>query len=137
MPTRNHSSKNQPKWIQLFGVACLVASVYWFTSAYMHVMVAYADVPAVTDFGQNSVQAVMKTHDEASKSASRAVFMTLYADGHGQVEFCSVHNDAVASFAGDHPAWKLDEGLRWFMQMPVYVKHVSSQPAPYGEHVLV
>jgi hypothetical protein len=95
--------------------------------------VVYADVPAVTDFGQPEVEAAMTSGGPSAK----AVFLTFYEDGHGQVEIRNVRNDAMASFAGDHPAWKLDESLHWFVQMPVYVKQVSTQPVTFVDHVAV
>lgn len=119
-------------WTRAFTIAWVVASVC-MASTWFGRNVVYADVPAVTDFGQQEVQMTMTKPEPSAK----AVFLTFYDDGHGQVEIRSVRNDAMASFAGDHTAWKLDESLRWFVQMPVYVKQVSTQPIPFVEHVAV
>lgn len=136
MPIRSGDKLHRRRWVDASSIACLVVGLMCVASL-LGPVVAYADAPAITDFGQTTVQPVMTAHPHSATSFSQAAFMTLYADGHGQVEIRGVHNDAMASFAGDHPAWKLDEGLKWFMQMPVYVKEISSQSSPYGGHVPV
>lgn len=88
--------------------------------------VAFADSPAVTDFGQDTEVATMAGHEQQS----RALFLTFYPDGHQQMEVRVVQGDAVVGFAGEHPTWRLDAGLMWFLQMPVYVRDLSNQGSP-------
>lgn len=93
----------------------------WFAVTMTGLSVARADAPAVTDFGQDEVQTVFAPGVEASS----AMFLTLYGDGHNEWMVRPVHGDAVVSFAGEHAAWRLDHGLSWFVQMPVYVRVVE------------
>ncbi|MCL6594524.1 MAG: hypothetical protein K6T31_11145 [Alicyclobacillus sp.] len=82
---------------------------------------AWADIPAVTDFGQSS-RATPAWSQPGPGHARAALFLTLYPDGQSQVQICPVGEDAVAGFLGEHPVWHWDAGLTWFMQMPVYVR---------------
>lgn len=84
---------------------------------------AFADSPAVTDFGQDSAATAMTERG----THSQALFLTLYPDGREQIEIRTVHGDAVTGFAGEHPGWKLDSGLMWFVQMPVYIRDLSNR----------
>ncbi|GGJ06210.1 hypothetical protein GCM10010885_14200 [Alicyclobacillus cellulosilyticus] len=112
--------------------ACLAAGCVW---GWSDRVAAQADVPAVTDFCAGFVPAAERTGYAASADgrgqpggAGRALFVTLYADGRHQEVVRFVAGDAVVSFAGEHPAWRLDHGLMWFVQMPVYVREVQVSP---------
>lgn len=89
----------------------------------LHTPQVLADVPAVTDFGQDAATPVVTSDDHGAQ----AIFLTLYADGREQWEVRQVREDAVVSFAGEHPVWRLDHGLMWFLHMPVYIREVGEQ----------
>lgn len=111
-------------------VAAAAAAVWAVTG--MAGPVVYADAPAVTDFGLDEALPVWASADAAG---DRAVFVTLYPDGRGQWQVHHVRGDAIVGFAGEHPAWQLDPGLMWFVQMPVYVRHVPAPRSPGVESV--
>lgn len=94
--------------------------------------VAHADTPAFIDFGQsemtsNTVQPTFVTE------ASHAMFLTVYGDGHQAMQVLPVRGDAVNTFAGEHPAWRLDSKMTWLVQMPVYVRELSLQTTHPGQ----
>jgi len=91
---------------------------------------AYADSPAVTDFGQDAAATVMSPQPQGS----RALFITFYPDGRQQIEVRVIQGDAIVSFAGEHPSWKLDLGLMWFVQMPVYTREFTNVATQTSEH---
>ncbi|WP_067923322.1 hypothetical protein [Alicyclobacillus shizuokensis] len=107
-------------WIRLaIGSAAVLAAV--FTAAPR----AWADAPAVTDFDQAQVS-VERAADAWTVDAPRrrAVFLTLYGDGRGQLTVRPVATDAVVSFAVEHPCWRLDNSLTLWFHLPVYVREV-------------
>lgn len=97
-------------------VSCLTTLVPSVASS-----IAFADSPAVTDFGQDFTSTALAGHHHDS----RALFLTLYPDGREQMEVRVIHGDAVAGFVAEHPGWRLDTGLMWFVQMPVYIRDLS------------
>lgn len=93
--------------------------ITWCAGLLGQTPIARADVPAITDFGQETVQPVF-----ASENASRALFLTFYQDGRHECVVRTVQNDSVVSFAGEHPSWTLDHSLSLFVRMPVYIRVV-------------
>lgn len=93
---------------------------------------AYADVPAVTDFTANHVHTAFGHENHTT----HALFITFYEDGRHESCIREVSSDAIAGFANGRSAWRLDGGLMWYMQMPVYVREVrASQLQPENESV--
>lgn len=84
---------------------------------------AWADAPAVTDFGGDAVAAVESQPD----ISHYAVFLTLYQDGREEWMVRPITDDAVVSFRSSHGAWELNHPLMWILNMPVYVKQVPDQ----------
>ena len=105
------------------GVVAAVVVSGWTT-------LAYADSPAVTDFCQDTAATTMTQQAQGS----RALFITFYPDGREQMEVRSIQGDAIVSFAGEHPAWKFDAGLMWFVQMPVYIREFGNTVTQTSEH---
>lgn len=91
--------------------------------------VALADTPAVTDFGQVETAPVSTSPD---KSGQQAVFLTLYPDGRSHSEVRGVTDDSENAMVADHPSWELDHSLTWFVQMPVYVRTLTSTQVSSG-----
>jgi hypothetical protein len=93
--------------------------------------VAWADAPAVTDFGQDIVQPVHRPAGgrDAAEPLRCALFLTWTADGVTDVQLRWIRDDAVVGFSGAHPAWQPNEGLRWYLQMPVYERHLTREQA--------
>ena len=91
--------------------------------------IALADTPAVTDFGQAEATPALTSH---SGGWRQAMFLTLYPDGRSHSEIRGVKDDAENTLMGDHPTWQLDGTLTWFLQMPVYVRQLSSHQASAG-----
>ncbi|MBX6351745.1 MAG: hypothetical protein IRZ10_00305 [Thermoflavifilum sp.] len=83
---------------------------------------AWADTPAVTDFGQ--VQTVEAAAVAPSSQAHAALFLTWYEDGHVEAVTRWVRDDAMAGFAGPHPAWRRNDPLGCWFAMPVYERIV-------------
>ncbi|GMA59828.1 hypothetical protein NZD89_09745 [Alicyclobacillus fastidiosus] len=100
---------------------CFAAVVTFALLSLMRVSVAYADVPAASDFGQG---AAMVTH--GSKSMQAALFVTEGTSGQFEVVEQPIVDDAVAAFAGEHPAWHLNVALTWYFMEPVYEKNTST-----------
>lgn len=126
------TAARKQRWIRRIGTSVVVA--LWACWAGCNgpgqQAVAYADAPAVTDFGQSYAEAAMAD----GGNHPHAVFLTLYADGRQQCEVRTVQDDAIVSFAGEHPAWRIDHGLTWFVRMPVYVRQLTaSQTQASGE----
>lgn len=93
--------------------------------------VVRADTPAVTDFGQVDIAPTVTSVPSAWK---QAMFVTLYPDGWSQSEVRGVTDDAENTLLGPHPSWQLDRRLTWFVQMPVYVRELSSHEAFASRH---
>lgn len=85
---------------------------------------AFADTPAVTDFGTVSEAVQDAWHQDRPTQSHYAMFLTLYQDGRRQVDVRPIHSDEVVSFRTEHPNWELSPELTWFINMPVYVKEV-------------
>ncbi|MCL6516503.1 MAG: hypothetical protein K6T67_06090 [Alicyclobacillus sp.] len=110
--------------------AGVMAAVWMAMTAWAPAVLA--DAPAVTDFGlDEAVPAFTVELDDRGQAA----FVTLYADGRGQCVVKTVRGDAVNGFVAEHPAWQLDPALMWFVQMPVYVRHVPAPRSPGVESV--
>ncbi|QSO52476.1 hypothetical protein JZ785_00475 [Alicyclobacillus curvatus] len=99
----------------VFGVFASLALIQPHTTA-------FADTPAVTDFGQVEATPALTSH---SGGFRQAVFLTLYPDGRSHSEVRGVKDDAENTFVGEHPTWQFDGTLTWFLQMPVYVRQLS------------
>ncbi|GMA51922.1 hypothetical protein GCM10025857_32790 [Alicyclobacillus contaminans] len=89
------------------------------------VVVARADVPSIADFGQT---ADVPAFDRAGGHTRQAAFVTLYPDGRCSVQIRSIADDTVNAFWTESAAWRMDHGLTWFTEMPVYVKEISPPP---------
>jgi hypothetical protein len=91
--------------------------------------VACADTPSVSDFGQPvtaQAWATVQSHPQP------AAFVTLYPDGRGSIQVRQIADDTLNAFATESSSWRMDHGLTWFVQMPVYVKEVAPLPG-FGE----
>lgn len=87
--------------------------------------VAFADTPAPTDFSQAELGS--RTVEPAFVGrVSQAMFLTVYSNGREVMEVRPVRGDAINTFAGDHLAWRLDNRMTWLIQMPVYVRELST-----------
>ncbi|MCF8565205.1 hypothetical protein LLE49_10815 [Alicyclobacillus tolerans] len=111
-------TRNRPLSPFLVGTALALAVV---CNAWFHAPVACADTPGITDFGQGALAASV-----GSTKPSQALFVTLYPDGREQIEVRTIQDDAMVSYASEHSPWRLDGGLMWFVQMPVYVRELTS-----------
>jgi len=87
---------------------------------------AYADSPAVTDFGIETASPAFASVDHPKE----ALFLTLCSDGTTCAEVHEVHDDSIVGFARNQSAWQSDEGLHWFLQIPVYVREVHVERSP-------
>lgn len=115
-------SRRNVGWLWVCGLL-LGSAVSWVSAPH-----ALADTPAATDFGQRLAEPMLSDSD----GTTHAMFVTLYSDGREQVEVRMARGDSVAAFAAEHPGWRLDNGMTWFMQMPVYVRELSETAAAYG-----
>jgi hypothetical protein len=88
---------------------------------------ALADVPAVSDFGQDLAQPAAAS-DAGAEALRRALFVTWHANGRADVEVRWIRDDAIAGFAGPHPAWRRNEGLCWWFRVPVYERSLMAVP---------
>lgn len=82
---------------------------------------AYADSPAVTDFGLVTVVPAAASEERTRE----AIFLTMRSDGSASCEWHVVTDDAIATFATNRSAWRSDEPLHWFLQVPVYTREVK------------
>jgi len=114
-------------WRPSLAIAIVVGmSVLW---AFTNPCVARADTPAITDFSKaHQVNLNVK-----SDVLSQALFITLYGDGRQQILLKLIPDDAVAGFTTGHSSWKLEPGLMWLIQMPVYVRQLSVQQSRIDE----
>ncbi len=92
---------------------------------------AFADAPSVSDFGQTVAEQAWVA--AVPVQPRRAAFVTLYPDGRSSVELRQIGDDTLNAFAAEWTCWRMDHGLTWFVQMPVYVKEVLPPPTVYGE----
>ncbi len=92
--------------------------------------VASADTPSVSDFGQPVTE---QAWSNVQAHHQRAAFVTLYPDGSGSIQVRQIADDTLNAFATESSSWRMDHGLTWFVQMPVYVKDVSPPPSVFGE----
>lgn len=88
-----------------------------------------ADSPAITDFGLDESDVPVLA---VAGQRPDAVFLTLYGDGRRHLEVKSIDGDAVVGFVGQHSAWRRDDALSWFVQMPVYVRVILRTPLQDG-----
>ncbi|MBX5436978.1 MAG: hypothetical protein IRZ33_07150 [Alicyclobacillaceae bacterium] len=133
MATGSSERRRQWRW-PAWAVSGLVA-LGWMASLPLsgHAVRVRADVPALTDFGQDEVRpASSPGPSTAAAGIRRALFFTLYADGRQQLEIRDIRDDAVAGFAGGHAAWRLDPGLMWLLDMPVYVRELTPEQMKAG-----
>ncbi|MFB5192088.1 hypothetical protein [Alicyclobacillus fastidiosus] len=100
---------------------CMTAVFAVVILSLMRTSVAYADVPAASDFGQGATVAT-----DRSRATQAALFVTEGAKGQCEVVEQPIVDDAVAAFAGEHPAWHLNVGLTWYFMEPVYEKNTST-----------
>ncbi|WP_067930767.1 hypothetical protein [Alicyclobacillus kakegawensis] len=109
-------------WIRL-----LIGGAAVWAAAFTATPRVWADAPAVTDFDQAQVS-VERAADAWAVDGPwrRAVFITLYGDGRGQLTVRPVATDAVVSFAAEHPCWRLDNSLTLWFHLPVYVREVPN-----------
>jgi tryptophan 2,3-dioxygenase len=92
---------------------------------------AFADAPSVADFGQSAAEQAWAA--TVSAQPKRAAFVTLYPDGRSSIEVRQIGDDTLNAFATEWTCWRMDHGLTWFAEMPVYVKEILPPPAVYGE----
>ncbi|SFU78754.1 hypothetical protein [Alicyclobacillus macrosporangiidus] len=124
-------ARRRSGWPRSAACAAAAVAAVWAATG-LTAPAAYADAPAVTDFGLDEALPVWAAE---APGADRAAFVTLYPDGRGQWQVHHVRGDAIVGFAAEHPAWQLDPGLMWFVQMPVYVRHVPAPRSPGVESV--
>lgn len=99
-----------------------------FVCATTGISTSYADTPSITDFGQPA-----EVYAVANPSARCAAFVTLYPDGRTAVQIHEVKDDTLNTFAMGSSLWRLDHGLMWFIQMPVYVREIEPPIHVYGQ----
>lgn len=132
---RATSNRRLPRW-KFWGKATALSGLFVLTAAVglgACPSRALADCPAVTDFGQSEAVTASTAHSHAFK---QAVFVTLYPDGTSESQIRLVHDDAVNTMVSEHPSWRLDDRLTWFVQMPVYIRELSDKGYNSATHAV-